>query len=343
MARPEVLWAAWARVAAGSGMPGADGLTVADFAQRLGMRLGRLSDQLAAGEYEPQPLRLAAIRRGGRRRALGLPTVRDRVAQRAFLDVCQDALDSADVQVSFAYRRGRSWLDALARAEQCRDAGLRTVVRADVADYFARIRHDLLLTALPERLGADGVALVAGWISAPLLTEHGIAPRTVGVPEGAPISPALANLYLHPFDTAVHGNPGELVRYADDIAVFCTDTAAAVGAARTSGQALASLGLTMNPDKTYISSFDRGFTFLGWVFYQDGGWEAEPSAGWTHPMSVGRGRTIQPDPRAFTSRSPAPAGARMSAAAAGHNVAAAVHRPHVGMPAAGRGSAWGEQ
>ncbi|MBL7487476.1 hypothetical protein I6A60_06025 [Frankia sp. AgB1.9] len=133
MAEPEVLWAAWARVAAGSGMPGADGLSVADFARDLGPRLDRLADQLAEGRYEPQPLRQATITRGGRRRPLGLPTVRDRVAQRAFLDVCHDELDADVVEVSFAYRRGRSWLDALAAAERHRDEGRRVVPRTDIA------------------------------------------------------------------------------------------------------------------------------------------------------------------------------------------------------------------
>jgi group II intron reverse transcriptase/maturase len=308
MAEPRALWAAWARVAAGSGMPGADGLSVADFAASLGPRLDRLADQLAGGEYEPRPLRLVTIQRGGRRRALGLPTVRDRVAQRAFLEVCREQLDADAVEVSFAYRRGRSWLDALAAAERHRDEGRRAVLRTDIADYFARIRHDLLLAALPQALGTDGGRLVDGWVRAPVLTEYGIVPRTHGIPEGAPVSPALANIYLRSFDAAVHRNPGELVRYADDIAVFCTGTEQAVEAARTVAGALAGLGLAMNQEKTYISSFGRGFTFLGWVFFQEGGWEAEPSAGWTHPMSVGRGRAV-PDPRAYTGP-PAPENAR---------------------------------
>jgi|GEM_PF-2364086 len=302
MARPAVLWAAWARVAAGSGMPGADGLAVADFARDLGPRLDRLADQFATGTYEPQPLRQATIIRGGRRRALGLPTVRDRVAQRAFLEVCNDLLDADAVEVSFAYRRGRSWLDALAEAERHRDTGRRVVLRTDIADYFARIRHDLLLGALSSALTADASELVRGWVAAPVLTEHGIVSRTHGIPEGAPVSPALANVYLRSFDATVHRRPGFLVRYADDIAVFCAGLDEAAEAANAAGAALAALDLTMNAEKTYISSFDRGFSFLGWVFYQDGGWEADPTAGWTHPMSVGRrrGTSTVPDPRAYT-------------------------------------------
>jgi RNA-directed DNA polymerase len=203
--------------------------------------------------------------------------------------------------VSFAYRRGRSWLDALAEAERCRDSGLTTVLRTDVADYFARIRHDLLLASLPPGLAGDATNLISGWIAAPLLTEYGIVPRSQGIPEGAPLSPALANLYLRSFDEAVHRNPGHLVRYADDVAVFCRDENTAVEAAHTAGRALAELDLEMNPAKTYVSSFARGFSFLGWVFYRDGGWEAEPTVGWTHPMSVGRrGRVSRPDPRAYT-------------------------------------------
>ncbi|MDT3440464.1 reverse transcriptase domain-containing protein [Pseudofrankia sp. BMG5.37] len=326
MAEPRALWAAWARVAAGSGMPGADGLSVADFARELGPRLDRLADQLAEGGYAPQPLRLVTITRGGRRRALGLPTVRDRVAQRAFLDVCHEQLDADAVEVSFAYRRGRSWLDALAAAERHRDAGRRVVLRTDIADYFARIRHDLLLAALAPAVPADGVELVRGWITAPVLTERGIVARREGVPEGAPVSPALANVYLRSFDAAVHRRPGFLVRYADDIAVFCADTEQAVQSAHVAGGALAALDLAMNQEKTYVSSFDRGFSFLGWVFFQDGGWEAEPSAGWTHPMSVGRGRAAAaPDPRAYTG--PPPRGRSPAAPRAAHAPSASWRSP----------------
>lgn len=120
MARPATLWAAWARVAAGSGMAGADGVEVAEFAHRLGPRLELLSRLLLSGEYQPQPVRLVLARRAGKVRRRGVPTVADRITQRAFLQVCGSRLEAARAEVSFAYRRGRSWVDALARAGRYR-------------------------------------------------------------------------------------------------------------------------------------------------------------------------------------------------------------------------------
>ncbi|WP_131787813.1 reverse transcriptase domain-containing protein [Protofrankia symbiont of Coriaria ruscifolia] len=289
MARESTLWGSWARVAAGSAMAGADGIGVETFGRQLGVRLDHLAEQLRTRTYEPQPLRLMTITRGGKRRRLGLPTVRDRVTQRAFLEVCGKRLDASSAEVSFAYRRGRSWLDALAQAERCRDAGLRTVLRADIAEFFREIDHELLADALNQTItDPEAAALARAWASAPLLTEYGVVDRDRGVPEGAPVSPALANLYLRGFDKAVHGRRGHLVRYADDLAVFCPDEDAALAAAADVDAALTSLRLRTNPGKTYVSTFDTGFSFLGWVFFRDGGWAESPNEGWTHPMSVGR-------------------------------------------------------
>ncbi|WP_239331883.1 reverse transcriptase domain-containing protein [Frankia sp. CiP3] len=289
MARESTLWGAWARVAAGSAMAGADGINVETFGRQLGVRLDRLAEQLRSRTYEPQPLRHMTITRGEKRRRLGLPTVRDRIAQRTFLDVCGKRLEASTAEVSFAYRRGRSWLDALAQAERCRDAGLRTVLRADIAEFFREIDHDLLRVTLSETIAdPEAAALALAWASAPVLTEHGVVNRDRGVPEGAPVSPALANLYLRGFDNAVHGRRGHLVRYADDLAVFCPDEDAALAAAVDVDTALTGLRLRTNPGKTYVSTFDTGFSFLGWVFFRDGGWAESPNEGWTHPMSVGR-------------------------------------------------------
>lgn len=285
LAQQRVMWSAWSKVAAGSGMPGVDGVTPARYGAKLEENLGRLRDQLERGGYQPQPLRPAVARRGSKLRHLRIPTVRDRIAQRAFLEVFGGRLDADQAEASFAYRRGRSWLGALRQAEECRRLGLRHVFRGDVRAYFDSIDHEHLHRAAAMVLqDHEAAELAVAWCSVGVLTDNGMQPN-LGVPQGAPVSPALANLYLAPFDRAIDGRRGRLVRYADDLAVFCADDNTAQLAGWDVEQELGTLGLLLNPDKTYVSSFDRGFSFLGWVFFREGGHEEAPGSSWVHPLS----------------------------------------------------------
>lgn len=296
MAENRTIWAAWSRVAAGSNAPGVDGVTTERFASRLDHHLENLRSHLRAGTYQPQPLRPMTVKRNGKLRPLGLPTVRDRVVQRCFLEVFDRELDATNAEICFAYRRGRSWLDALAKVERYRELGLRWVFRGDITSFFEEIQHpqleERLLAALPR--DRPCIDLAMRWIAAPLLSDNGLQPRTKGVPQGAPVSPALANLYLTAFDRAIQDRRGGVVRYADDMVVCCADPDAAESARFDIEQALRPLGLTMNTAKSYVSSFDVGFSFLGWVFFRDDGFEEGPHDGWVHPMSVARARAQQP-------------------------------------------------
>jgi len=298
LASNRVLWAGWSKVAAGSGVPGVDGVTTERFAARLDQNLRDLSEHLLSGTYQAMPLKPMTVRRDGKERPIGLPTVRDRVAQRCFLEVFERELDATNAETSFAYRRGRSWLDALARVERYRDQGLRSVYRADIANFFEEIEHDQLRAALRLTVPGPGAAdLAMSWAAAPTLSTNGIQPRSRGVPQGAPISPALANLYLTEFDRAISGRRGGVVRYADDLVVCCPDPDSAESARFDIEQALRPLGLRINHAKSYVSDFDTGFAFLGWVFFRDDGFEEGPNPRWTHPMSVGRARRRNPGPR----------------------------------------------
>lgn len=290
-ASTKVLWGAWSHVAGRSAMPGVDGVSVPAFARRVSEHLDEIGRLLRRAEYRPMPLKRITVSRSGGERVLGIPTVRDRVVQRAFLTVLRRTLDAHSAETSFAYRRGRSWLDALAAAERCRDEGLRWVFRGDIEQFFDSIDHELLKAAL-HRVVRDeaAVRVLLGWCAAPFLTDNGLLERPCGVPQGAPIAPALANYYLAPLDDAVGGGHGQLVRYADDFAVFCRDQHAAEACRTVADTSLMSLRLRLNAVKSYISSFDRGFAFLGWVFFRDAGYEEDPTDHWTHPMSVGRPR-----------------------------------------------------
>jgi RNA-directed DNA polymerase len=266
MACDRVLWAAWSRVAAGSGMAGADGVTTAVFGREVGPRLTALAALLWEGRYRAQPLRPLRLMRGGKLRTRGLPTVCDRIVQRAFLNVHGSRLNPAN-PVSFSYRPGRSWLNALEQVQRHRDSGLRWVLRTDIADFFAEVDHSLLLEEVTARVSDPHLAeLVRSWVRAPWLMPEGILERQRGLPEGAPISPALAEFFLAGFDREVDGRSGRLVRYADDLTVLCTGPDKAIEALRDVDRALTARGLRINSDKTFIADFDFGFTLLGWRF-----------------------------------------------------------------------------
>jgi len=261
------------------------------FARRLDSNLAELGNLLRSRSYRPQPLRHLVIDQDGKQRHLAIPTVRDRVAQRAFLEVTGKRFDNQLAEASFAYRKGRSWLDALAKVEEARAQGLRNVFRADVANFFDEVDHGLLAQLLGPLVGDPWVRdTVVGWVSAPLVGANGLIERPRGLPQGAPVSPALANHYLAGFDRGLDGRRGRLVRYADDMALFCADEEAAQSIRWDVERGLADLRLRLNMAKSYVSSFERGFSFLGWVFFRDGGYEESPSGRWVHPMSVGRGR-----------------------------------------------------
>lgn len=287
--RPQILWGAWAKVAAGSPRPGVDGVGLDQFAKRIDGEIDRLQQQLRDGSYRPNPVLVREVPIHRKIRRLGIPTVRDRLAQRAVLDGARNVFDSELGEASFAYRRGRSWLCALREAERSRDQGLRWVFRTDIQQFFDRIDHTVLeacLTRLLQRRAE--VELVMSWVRADQVTSAGQHPNREGIPQGAPISPALANRYLQPFDEAVNNRRGRLVRYADDLVIFCNTAEQAHLAAYDVEHALAALKLRPNPEKTYVSNFDRGFSFLGWVFFRNDGYEEDPNDQWTHPMSVGR-------------------------------------------------------
>jgi RNA-directed DNA polymerase len=275
MTSERILWAAWSRVAAGSGAAGADGITTTEFGRDIGPRLACLARLMCEGRYEAQPLRPVRTVRGGKPRIRGLPTVCDRIAQRAFLNVCGTRLNPQNSSVSFSYRPGRSWLNALERVQRYRDSGLHWVLRTDIADFFAQINQRMLFDVISERFTDPGVVqLVESWVRAPLLTPHGTAIRARGLPEGAPVSPALAEAFLDGFDREIDGRFGPLVRYADDLTVLCSSADDAVAALDRIERSLTVRGLRVNPDKTYVASFDFGFTLLGWRF---AGARAEPA------------------------------------------------------------------
>ncbi len=259
--RLDRLEAAWHRVRLNAGAAGGDHVTVSHFGEAFAVHLASLQRDLRGGRYAPGPVRRVDIPKpDGGVRPLAIPCVVDRVAQSAVALTLDPILDPAFADDSDGYRIGRSVQQAVAAVQRCRADGFHWVVDGDIERYFERVPHEPLLDRLCSHIG-DGplTALVALWL------ETG-APSGVGLPQGSPLSPLLANLYLDAVDDAIAGRGVRLVRFADDFLLLARDRDKAEAALERIGDLLAEHGLRLNPEKTRVVSFEQGFRFLGHLF-----------------------------------------------------------------------------
>ncbi|WP_374326921.1 CRISPR-associated endonuclease Cas1 [Azonexus sp.] len=284
------LLAAWQRVCDNDGAPGGDGITLEAFGANLTQRLAVLRAQVRDGRYVTQPLLRIALERPGKTpRLLGIPAVRDRVLQSAFTLVLTPLIDPRFAEASFGYRPGRSVAQAVQRVIDGRDKGLQWVVDADISSYFDTVAHESLLKRLvPYLPDASLLPIIEQWLAAPVKTAEGMEKRSQGLPQGSPISPLFANLYLNPLDELLTANPDWwLVRYADDFVILTPGLDEAEQALERSGQWLEQAGLELNFDKTRIASFALGFDFLGVHFQDTRQWAIDPHAApWVLPRHL---------------------------------------------------------
>jgi RNA-directed DNA polymerase len=262
---------AWKKVAANQGGAGIDDETIDEFQQNLNFNLSQLRDSVANSTYQAHPCKQVLIPKDrGSWRELKIPAVRDRIVQQALLNVLAPVWESLFSCCCFAYRPNLSYLDAVEAVARWRDLGYGWVLDADIAQYFDNIDHYRLLGEIRKQIDNPGIlCLIKSWIAVGLVTQEGVIRSEKGIPQGAVISPLLANIYLDEFDKFFSNSDLQLVRYADDFVVLARTKEQILRAYYDVERVLNHIGLALHPDKTQITNFDRGFRFLGHGFLEN--------------------------------------------------------------------------
>ncbi len=280
--RRSTLRASWERVKANGGGAGTDHQSIEEFESRLEKNLEELSEALRNGSYCPQPIRRVYIAKaGGGQRPLGIPTVRDRVVQGALRLVVEPIFEREFTTSSYGFRPGKGCKEALREVEQLLKGGYGYVVDADLKSYFDTIPHNLLQDELRKWI-ADGrvLDLFEAFLKQDILEDLARWTPEEGTPQGAVISPLLANLYLHPVDVAMAAAGYRMIRYADDFVILCQSRQEAEEALKRVGELTQERGLSLHPEKTglvAVAEPGAGFDFLGYHFEAGTRWPRKKS------------------------------------------------------------------
>jgi RNA-directed DNA polymerase len=267
------LKAAWEQVEENGGAAGVSGQTIAQYRDGLEQRLTDLAQKLKEQSFEARPIRRAYIPKGdGKQRPLGIPEVEDRIVQAALVRLIEPIFEAKFLEVSYGFRPERSAHNALAELMAAMDAGFTQIVDADITNCFGSIPWTPLLEEVALEISDPKVqGLVKKFLRAEVMEGLERVEPVEGTPQGAVLSPLLANIYLHRFDKEITGAGYRLVRYADDFVILCKTAEQAEQAKELARQTLADMGLQLHPEKTRIvDATSEKFQFLGYEFWPTG-------------------------------------------------------------------------
>jgi RNA-directed DNA polymerase len=256
------LLAALKRVRKNKGSPGIDRMTVEQLHDFLVANWPRIREDLLADRYRPQPVRRVAIPKpDGGERELGIPTVLDRLIQQALLQVLGPRFDPTFSQHSYGFRPGRNAHDAVRRAKELVQEGRGWVVDIDLTKFFDRVNHDMLMGRLAKRISDKRVLrLIRGYLEAGALADGLLCDRDEGTPQGGPLSPLLANVFLDDVDKELEKRGHAFVRYADDLNVYVRSERAGERVMESLKRLLAKHRLEVNESKSAVAPVtERGF------------------------------------------------------------------------------------
>ena len=266
------------KVAAGKSPKKPDGRRCRQYAEQSARRLPPLQRNIQSGQYWPEPVQRVWIPKLGSKelRPIGIPPVENRVVEMALRNVIEPIFEHDFAPHSYGFRPGRGAKDALRRVQQLLDEGKSWIVDADLKGYFDSIPQDKLEAAIAERI-ADGAVLetIRRFLKQGVMESgKGWSPTETGTPQGAVLSPLLANIYLNGLDHRMAQRGWEMVRYADDFVILCESQEQAEGALADVRQWVKAAGLTLHPTKTRIvdASQRGGFDFLGYHFERGHRW-----------------------------------------------------------------------
>jgi RNA-directed DNA polymerase len=269
--RRGVLENAWNKVKANKGAAGVDKITIQIFEANQDKYLAELEYELKTGIYQPKAVKRVYIpKEKGKVRDLGIPTIKDRIAQQSVKAAIEPIFENEFLDSSYGFRPGRGAKMALAEVNRFIEEGYVWVVDADITTYFDCISHEKLLNKIKKRI-SDGriIDLIEMWLKQPIMEECKSWNPTQGTPQGGVISPLLANIYLHDLDVVLRDGGYKMIRYADDFVILTKTREEAEEALRVVKEWMKEHELALHPEKTHIGNCmieGQGFDFLGYRF-----------------------------------------------------------------------------
>ena len=277
----ENLRAAYLAVKTNRGAPGVDGVTVEGLKTQIEREWEIIAAKLRDGKYRPAAVRATEIPKpNGGKRQLGIPTVMDRMIQQALMQAMGPTFEEGFSERSYGFRPGRSAHDAVRTAQSYVAAGKKWVVDIDLKSFFDQVDHDRLMAMVAQKVRDKRVLrLIGDYLRAPMQRADGSREaRKAGTPQGGPLSPLLANIYLDPLDKELEKRGVAFVRYADDIAIFASSERAAERILQSVIEWLRKeLGLEVNREKSGTGPSGCS-SLLGFRLYEDGRVGVSPKA-----------------------------------------------------------------